>query len=133
MRLDTARRFALSLPETTEEPHFDKSSFRVRGKIFCTVPPDGRTLHLCVGAETVHALVSADPAAYEAIAWGKREVSDWVRVHLPKAATAEVKELLEDAWRAKAPKRLTRGTTSSPASSPASALARSPRSISPRS
>jgi hypothetical protein len=33
MRIDTVRRFALSLPETTEEPHFDKSSFRVRGKM----------------------------------------------------------------------------------------------------
>jgi hypothetical protein len=43
--LAEARRFALSLPEVTEEPHFDMSSFRVRGKIFVTVPPDGTRLH----------------------------------------------------------------------------------------
>ena len=30
---------ALSLPATTEEPHFNYSSFRVNGKIFSTVPP----------------------------------------------------------------------------------------------
>lgn len=48
MRLDTARRFALSLPETTEEPHFEKSSFRVKGKIFATVPEGGKHLHLQV-------------------------------------------------------------------------------------
>jgi hypothetical protein len=27
---------ALSFPETTEEPHFEKTSFRVRKKIFAT-------------------------------------------------------------------------------------------------
>jgi hypothetical protein len=106
VRLDTARRFALSLPETTEEPHFDMSSFRVRGKIFCTVPPDGKRLHVCVGADEVRALVDEDPAAFEAIVWGKREVSDWIRVHLAAAERAQVCELLEDAWRSKAPKRV---------------------------
>ncbi|HYD10013.1 MAG TPA: MmcQ/YjbR family DNA-binding protein [Acidimicrobiales bacterium] len=107
MKLDTARRFALSLPETTEEPHFDKSSFRVKGKIFCTVPADGTTLHIGLGsADEVQALVAEQPEAFEVIVWGKREVSDWVRVHLPKADRAVVCELLEDAWRAKAPKRV---------------------------
>src|SRR5205085_6611083 len=41
MNLNEARRFALSLPQTTEAPHFDKSSFRVEGNIFATVPTDG--------------------------------------------------------------------------------------------
>lgn len=45
---EQARRFALSLPEATEEPHFDKASFRVRGRIFATVPPDGQHLHVFV-------------------------------------------------------------------------------------
>ena len=106
MRLETARKFALSLPETTEEPHFDKSSFRVKGKIFCTVPSDGKTLHVCVGLHEVEALVAEDPKAFEVIIWGKREVSDWIRIHLQHADRAEVEELLEDAWRAKAPKRV---------------------------
>jgi predicted DNA-binding protein (MmcQ/YjbR family) len=30
------RQIALSLPETTEEPHFEKISFRVKKKIFAT-------------------------------------------------------------------------------------------------
>ena len=106
MRLDTARRFALSLPETTEAPHFDMSSFRVKGKIFCTVPPDGKRLHVFAGIDEVQALVAEDPKAFEVIVWGKRQVSEWVRVHLAHARTAEVRELLEDAWRAKAPKRV---------------------------
>jgi hypothetical protein len=32
--IDTLRHLAMSLPEVTEEPHFDKTSFRVRKKIF---------------------------------------------------------------------------------------------------
>jgi predicted DNA-binding protein (MmcQ/YjbR family) len=34
--IDTLRKIALSLPETTEEPHFEKTSFRVKKKIFAT-------------------------------------------------------------------------------------------------
>lgn len=34
--LDFFRSFSLSLPETTEDPHFEKTSFRVRKKIFAT-------------------------------------------------------------------------------------------------
>ena len=106
MRLDTARRFALSLPETTEAPHFDMSSFRVKGAIFCTVPPGGRTLHVYADPDEARALVEASPGAYEHIVWGKRPKPEWLRVFLAHADTAVVKELLEDAWRAKAPKRV---------------------------
>lgn len=34
--IDALRALALSFPEVTEEPHFDKTSFRVRKKIFAT-------------------------------------------------------------------------------------------------
>jgi hypothetical protein len=65
VRLDTARRFALSLPETTEEPHFEKSSFRVRGKIFATVPPGGKHLHVLVEPDEAKALIVEAPDAFE--------------------------------------------------------------------
>jgi hypothetical protein len=105
MRLETARRCALSLPETTEEPHFDKSSFRVRGKIFATVPAGGRHLHVFVNRDEAEALVAEDPSAYEEIVWGRAR-SDWIRVTLAAADRQQVCELLEEAWRAKAPKRV---------------------------
>jgi hypothetical protein len=106
MRLDTARRFALSLPETTEAPHFDKSSFRVKGKIFATVPEGGKLLHVNVEPDEGAALVEEQPEAFEAIVWGKQDRTDWIKVHLPKADRAVVQELLEEAWRRKAPPRL---------------------------
>ena len=106
MRLDTARRFALALPETTEEPHFEKSSFRVKGKIFATVPDTGKHLHVNVDPAEARALCEQQPAAYEEIVWGKRVVEDWLRVVLAAAERQQVEELLEDAWRRKAPKRV---------------------------
>jgi predicted DNA-binding protein (MmcQ/YjbR family) len=35
-QIDFLRQFALSLPETTQEPHFEKTSFKVRKRIFAT-------------------------------------------------------------------------------------------------
>ena len=106
MRLSTARRFALSLPETTEEPHFEKSSFRVRGKIFATVPVGGKHLHVHVDPAELKALVEHEPDAFDEIVFGKRVVQDWIRVTLATAERDQVEELLEDAWRRKAPKRV---------------------------
>jgi predicted DNA-binding protein (MmcQ/YjbR family) len=34
--IDIFRKLALSFPEATEEPHFEKTSFRVKKKIFAT-------------------------------------------------------------------------------------------------
>jgi YjbR len=72
MSLEDASAFALSLPEATEEPHFDMSSFRVRGKIFATVPPDGTCVHVFVDEQEIAASVSEDPAAFEPLLWGRQ-------------------------------------------------------------
>jgi len=59
--LAEARRLALSLPEVTEQPHFDMASFRVRGKIFVTVPPEGTRLHVFIDPLEVEGYVAQDP------------------------------------------------------------------------
>ena len=102
--LESVRAFALSLPATTEEPHFDMSSFRVRGKIFATVPPDGEHLHVFVDEAEVHAAVAEDPAAFEPLMWGQRLRG--LRIHIAAAPGDRVAELLEESWRRKAPPRL---------------------------
>jgi hypothetical protein len=38
LTLDLARALALALPEATEQEHHEMPSFRVRGRIFATVP-----------------------------------------------------------------------------------------------
>lgn len=102
MTLAQARRFALSLPEAHEEPHFEKASFRVGGKIFATVPEDGRHLHVFV--DDVVREASVAQRGVEELRWGK-QVSG-VRVELAAADVETVRALLEAAWRRRAPKRL---------------------------
>ncbi len=34
--IEIFRKLAMSFPETTEEPHFEKTSFRIKKKIFAT-------------------------------------------------------------------------------------------------
>jgi hypothetical protein len=63
--IEQVRRIALSLPEATEEPHFDMTSFRVKGKIFASVPPDETRLHVFVDEPAAAASVAEDPAAFE--------------------------------------------------------------------
>jgi hypothetical protein len=105
VRLAEARKFALSLPETTEEPHFEAGSFRVRGKIFATVPPGGKQLRIFVEQAEAEALFAEDALTFEPVVWGKRTVPGAVCVNLATASAAQVRELLEDAWRMRAPKR----------------------------
>ena len=104
MNLDRVRRRALLLPEATEQPHFDMTSFRVRGKIFATVPPGNQVVHIFVDESEVRACVTSNPRAFEELWWGKK--LSGVRVKLGVAKETEVAELLEDSWRRKAPKRL---------------------------
>jgi hypothetical protein len=102
--LEEARRFALSLPEATEAPHFDMSSFRVRGKIFATVPPDEAYLHVFVDEPEIAASVAENPAAFQPLRWGTRVRG--LRIDLGPAPENRVRELLEESWRRKSPKRL---------------------------
>jgi predicted DNA-binding protein (MmcQ/YjbR family) len=44
--IDTFRKLALSFPEATEEPHFDKTSFKVKKKIFATY--DDKKKRACI-------------------------------------------------------------------------------------
>ena len=102
--LETARRFALALPEATEEPHFEMSSFRVRGKIFATVPPDGEYLHVFVDEQEAAAAVAENPAAFEQLRWGQRLRG--LRIRLAASPAGQLQELIEESWRRKAPRRL---------------------------
>ncbi len=101
---DHVRRLALALPEVTEAPHFEKASFRVRGRIVATLTEDERHLHVFVDEEETRAAVADDPWTYEELWWGRR--LSGVRVELAGADPRRVAELLEEAWRRKAPKRV---------------------------
>ena len=104
MRFDDARRYALELPEAVAAPHHQYESFRVRGRIFATVPPDREHLHVFVGEEERELALARFPDAVEKLWWGKKVLG--LRIRLAPAGAAFVKELLLEAWRLKAPKSL---------------------------
>jgi hypothetical protein len=99
------RRVAMALPEVTEQPHFHLSSFRVKGKIFATMAPDGSFMNVFCDEAPREAIVAVDPKAYETLWWGK---SAYLHVHLKAAKVKDVTELLRLAWEHRAPKQLLR-------------------------
>lgn len=104
MKLSAVRQYALALPETTEEPHFNYASFRVRGKIFVTVPPGGAFVHVFVPEEQREPALAMYPEFVEKLTWGSKVVG--VRVELARATPSVVSGLVLAAWRHKAPKGL---------------------------
>jgi hypothetical protein len=97
------RRLALLLPEASEAPHFHLASFRVRGKVFATLAPDGSFLNVFVDDEHREMMTAVDPTAYESLRWGK---IGYLHVHVAAAKARDVKALLRAAWERKAPKKL---------------------------
>ncbi|MBO0841392.1 MAG: MmcQ/YjbR family DNA-binding protein [Sciscionella sp.] len=100
-----ARALALSLPEAVEQDHHGFPSFRVTGKIFATMP-DAEHLNVMIAADDVDVAVAENAESCEQLRWGARIAG--VRVTLSAADEDTVRELLTDAWRRKAPKRLQR-------------------------
>ena len=104
MNVAQVRRYALSLPEVHEEPHFGFSSFRVRGKIFVTVPPDGKHVHIFVGYDEREVALELQASFLETLVWGGK--ARGLRVRLSAATPSVVKQLVRAAWIRKAPKKL---------------------------
>lgn len=104
MKLSSVRKYAMSLPEASEAPHFEYSSFRVRGKIFVTVPPGEAFVHVFAPEESREAAVAMHPEFVEKLTWGHKVVG--VRIALAKASPEVVKSLVLAAWTHKAPKSI---------------------------
>ncbi len=104
MELEAVRKLALSLAEVTEEPHHDFGSFRVRGKIFVTVPPGEQIIHVFLPEPIREKTLAIYPDCTEKLLWGQKALG--LRVWLRRAPAPVVKELIKHAWEHKAPKSL---------------------------
>jgi hypothetical protein len=104
MKFSTVRSYALSLPEATEAPHFNYASFRVRDKIFVTVPPGEEVIHIFPPEEQREQALALYPEFVEKLTWGSKVAG--VRVTLAGAEPTVVKALILAAWQRRAPKRL---------------------------
>jgi hypothetical protein len=104
MTLTQVRKLALALPEVEEAPHFDRTSFRVSGKIFLTAKPGEPFVHIFVGEEHREPVLAIHSAWAEKLTWGGKVVG--LRIALGKASPLTVKTLIAAAWSTKAPKSL---------------------------
>lgn len=100
---DDARRIALSFPETVEQDHHGRPSFRVAGRIFATLW-DAEHMNVMLDEPGIRTAVQAHPEVCSEVMWGKRLAA--VRVDLPVVESGLLEDLLADAWEGKAPKRL---------------------------
>jgi hypothetical protein len=100
----TVRRIALALPEATEAPHFDMTAFRVAKKLFATVPPAGDRVHIFLDEGEIAAYCAEFPGVVEELWWGDKLRG--CRITLKGATAGMLREMLTEAWRRKAPKRL---------------------------
>ena len=106
MTPEEVRALALSLPGTTEQPHHERTSFRVGGRIFATMPPDGESVNIMLGDEDARAAAEEHSDAVSLLWWGRKlsgVTVDLARVDAPALAEA-VRELLQEAWARRAPR-----------------------------
>jgi hypothetical protein len=91
------QRIALSLAGTTEAPHFDRIAFKV-ARIYATLASDRRSANLKLSPEEQEFKCMLAPDAFSPVpnAWGKQ---GWTTVTLAKIKMAELKDVLETAWR----------------------------------
>lgn len=95
----------MALTEVTEEPHFEKSSFRVKKKIFCTLDQSKRQAVLKLNESDQSVFCAYDPeAVYPVVgAWGKK---GWTAFELSKTHADLFKDALTTAYCTVAPKKL---------------------------
>lgn len=103
--IDTFRKLALSLPEATEEPHFEKTSFRVKKKIFATY--DEAKNRACIKLSEIDQDVfsTVDKATIYQVPskWGKQ---GWTFIELKKVKKELFTDALKAAYCEVAPKKL---------------------------
>jgi predicted DNA-binding protein (MmcQ/YjbR family) len=103
--IDTFRKLALSFPEVTEEPHFEKTSFRVKKKIFATY--DEIKERACIKLSEIDQDVfsSADKTIVFPVdnKWGKQ---GWTLIEMSKVRKELFIEALTTAYCEIAPKKL---------------------------
>ena len=100
------RKIALSLPETTEKPSYNSPGFRVKDKLFLRIRSEAEG-GLVVFVEDLgekDALLRSDPKKFFTTPHYDGYAA--VLVNLKAVGVKELRELITDSWRVKAPKRV---------------------------
>ena len=99
------RRIALSLPETTEKPSYGTPGFRVKDKLFARIREEGDVLVVwCSDLGEKEALIASEPEKFFTLPHYDGHPTVLVRFGAVEAD--EMRELLTESWRIRAPKKL---------------------------
>jgi hypothetical protein len=101
---DELRQVVRSLPEAEERETWGHPTFRVRDRMFAAMSDDGQEASVKATRQEQAALVSAAPETFGIPAYVGRH--GWVSIQLATVDPAELRELIVEAWRQTAPKRL---------------------------
>ena len=105
MTAEEFRQLALSFPEVEERSHMDHPDFRVGGKIFATISPDGVRGMVKLTPEQQAVLTRTDPTVFEPAsgAWGRNGST---MLTFENADEATARQAVAAAWKNTAPKKL---------------------------
>ena len=104
LTLTAVRRLALAFPGVEEGPCYGTPGFRVRGKFLARLWEDGETLVVKCGDDERDFRMQADPKTF--FTTDHYRGYPTVLVHLTRVRAADLREILEQAWRRSASKRL---------------------------
>ncbi len=103
--IDDVRRIALSLPETIEKPLYGTPGFRVKDKAFARLREEGDVLVVwCADEDEKEAYIATQPDTFFTLP--HYDGYPLVLVRLPAIGDEELRDVLTDAWRIRAPRRL---------------------------
>jgi len=103
--INTFRKLALSFPETSEQPHFEKTSFRVAKKIFATWDSKTNIASIKLSAADQDVFAAFDKTIIHPVAnkWG---LQGWTQIQLEKVRKDMCKDALTTAYLHVAPTKL---------------------------
>jgi hypothetical protein len=101
---DQFRGFAMSLPEVQERETWGEATFRVRAKIFATLSERSGEASVKATLDEQAALVALDPESFAIASYVGR--FGWVSIKLATVDPDDVADLIGEAWRQIAPRRL---------------------------
>lgn len=101
----TLRKLALSFPEATEESHFEKTSFRIRKKIFATYDKENKLTCIKLSAIDQDVFCASPGGAVYPVdnKWGKQ---GWTLIDMRKVRKDLFVDALTTAYCEVAPKKL---------------------------
>lgn len=93
-----------ALPETEERLTWDSATFRVRNKIFAMIHPSEQKVTIKAGNSEQAALLAINPETYAPAPYTGR--FGWVTIQISSVRLDDLHDLIVEAWRQTAPKRL---------------------------